>query len=149
MAYMTGLQQSTDTPLVTTQVIDTHAPAVTTPSLKVLTLNIAHGRGAALNQIFLNRKAFDANLEAISDTIRQTSADIVALQEVDNSSLWSGRFDHAEHIALQPVTAGERMRGTPAAGCSILEQRSCPGSPLLRPMPVNSPRPHRHYARVL
>jgi endonuclease/exonuclease/phosphatase family metal-dependent hydrolase len=107
MAYMTGLQQSTDTPLVTTQVIDTHAPAVTTPSLKVLTLNIAHGRGAALNQIFLNRKAFDANLEAISDTIRQTSADIVALQEVDNSSLWSGRFDHAEHIALQ---AGYRWR---------------------------------------
>lgn len=98
---MTGPEPSADRPRLTTRTIDAASPAVTTSSLRLITLNIAHGRGDSLNQIFLNRKAFDSNLEAISRTIRRARADIVALQEVDSASRWSGSFDHAGHIASQ------------------------------------------------
>jgi len=70
-------------------------------SLKVLTLNIAHGRGDSFNQMFLGKKSFEKNLKAISHLLRQSKADIVALQEVDKTSLWSGRFDHGKTLAAQ------------------------------------------------
>ena len=47
----------------------------------------------------MHRRGFDANLLAIGRLLSQSGADIVALQEVDKPSLWSGGFDHAEHIA--------------------------------------------------
>jgi endonuclease/exonuclease/phosphatase family metal-dependent hydrolase len=81
------------------QALDTINHQVTPSLFKILTLNIAHGRGRALNQMFVKRKAFAYNLDAISRLLRHCDADIVALQEVDKASIWSGRFDHAEHIA--------------------------------------------------
>ncbi len=77
------------------------AANLTSSTLKVLTLNVAHGRGDSFNQVFLGKKSFDNNLKAISQILRRAKADIVALQEVDKSSLWSGRFDHGETIASQ------------------------------------------------
>lgn len=69
------------------------------PLLRVLTLNAAHGRRDGPNQIFLNKANFRQNLEGISRLLRASRADIVALQEVDGPSAWSGRFDHAVSMA--------------------------------------------------
>lgn len=68
-------------------------------SVRVLTLNLAHGRGTAFHQAFTGRERILANLNAVADLIRGNDADIVALQEVDAPSAWSGGFDHLEYLA--------------------------------------------------
>jgi len=68
-------------------------------TLRLLTWNVAHGRGTAFNQIFVREKTFHSNLDAISKVLRNSQADIVALQELDSASLWSGGFDHSDKIA--------------------------------------------------
>jgi len=73
--------------------------ATAEPLLRVMTLNVAHGRRDGPNQIFLDRKAFVDNLAEVSRLIADSRADIVALQEVDGPSRWSGRFDHATMLA--------------------------------------------------
>ncbi len=67
--------------------------------LKILTLNVAHGRKGAINQIFLSKKRIQQNLLEISDVIKRENADVVALQEADGASRWSGNFDHVTFIA--------------------------------------------------
>lgn len=71
------------------------------PLLRVLTLNAAHGRSDGPNQLLLGKDSFKANLEQIGDLLLTTQADIVALQEADGPSWWSGGFDHAHSLAQQ------------------------------------------------
>lgn len=71
------------------------------PLLRVLTLNAAHGRSDGPNQLLLGKDTFVTNLEQISDLLLTTQADIVALQEADGPSWWSGGFDHARSLAEQ------------------------------------------------
>ena len=71
------------------------------PFLRVLTLNAAHGRSDGPNQLLLGKDSFKANLEQIGDLLQMTQADIVALQEADGPSWWSGGFDHARSLAEQ------------------------------------------------
>lgn len=68
-------------------------------SLKVVSLNIAHGRGDALNQLLLNRTDFEANLGRVAELLIALDADVVALQEADGPSRWSGGFDHVAALA--------------------------------------------------
>ncbi len=72
-----------------------------TPLLRVLTLNMAHGRRDGPNQMLLNKSTFQANLARISRLLLESDADIVGLQEVDGPSRWSGRIDHANTMAEQ------------------------------------------------
>lgn len=67
--------------------------------LHIATLNIAHGRGDALNQMLVSGKTIQANLATIARTLRQGDIHVVALQEADTPSLWSGRFDHSATVA--------------------------------------------------
>jgi len=71
--------------------------------LKVMTLNMAHGRKTAFSQIFLSWQEIHANLMDIGSILESRDADIVALQEADGPSWWSGNFDH---VALLAQTAG-------------------------------------------
>jgi endonuclease/exonuclease/phosphatase family metal-dependent hydrolase len=71
----------------------------TAGSVRVLTLNLAHGRGTAFHQAFTPRRRILENLDAVAEVIRATDADIVALQEVDGPSSWSGGFDHLDYLA--------------------------------------------------
>jgi endonuclease/exonuclease/phosphatase family metal-dependent hydrolase len=71
--------------------------------LKVMTLNIAHGRKTAFSQIFLSWQTIDKNLADISAVLKREDADIVALQEADGPSWWGGDFDH---VALLAKKAG-------------------------------------------
>jgi endonuclease/exonuclease/phosphatase family metal-dependent hydrolase len=68
-------------------------------TLRVVSLNIAHGRNDAFNQIFLSKATFEKNLERIADLLIQKDADIVALQEADGPSRWSGGFNHVATLA--------------------------------------------------
>jgi endonuclease/exonuclease/phosphatase family metal-dependent hydrolase len=70
-------------------------------SLRVLTLNLAHGRKDSLNQVLLSREAVERNLAEVAALLRDAGADVVALQEADGPSRWSGGFDHVAALAGQ------------------------------------------------
>ncbi len=73
----------------------------TNGSLRILTLNIAHGRNQAANQLLLEKEDIEQNLRAIARFLKKTNADVVALQEADGPSGWSGNFDHIEFLARE------------------------------------------------
>ena len=66
--------------------------------LKVMTLNVAHGRKLARHQSLLSRSVIEGNLADIAGVIRHEQPDIVAFQEADGPSFWSGNFDHVAHV---------------------------------------------------
>ncbi|MEO7599027.1 MAG: endonuclease/exonuclease/phosphatase family protein [Opitutus sp.] len=68
--------------------------------LRLVTFNIAHGRGLAPIQGFTSGQKLRANLRKIAKLIVDLNPDIVALQEVDERSLWAGNFDHLEYLQL-------------------------------------------------
>jgi endonuclease/exonuclease/phosphatase family metal-dependent hydrolase len=68
------------------------------PELRVASLNIAHGRGDALNQMLIGQGQIEDNLDAAGTLMTKTGAQVVALQELDVESLWSGGFDHARRL---------------------------------------------------
>lgn len=76
-----------------------------TPSVKekdnltLVSLNIAHGRKQSLNQLFTSTKTIKRNLLDIASFLQEVDADIVALQEADKASCWSGNFNHIDLIA--------------------------------------------------
>jgi endonuclease/exonuclease/phosphatase family metal-dependent hydrolase len=69
------------------------------PALKLLTLNVAHARRQARHQALLKEPTLRRNLAAIAEVLRRESPDVVALQEADGPSAWSGGFDHVETLA--------------------------------------------------
>ncbi len=66
--------------------------------IRVLSLNISHGRSTALNQLFVSLDNTYDNLDEIAALLVDQSPDVVALQEADAPSRWSGNFDHVERI---------------------------------------------------
>ena len=66
--------------------------------LAVATLNISHGRNTAMNQMFVSTKRTYENLDRIAAFLDEMDADIVALQEADAESKWSGKFDHVQYL---------------------------------------------------
>lgn len=69
--------------------------------LRVMTLNLAHGRKDGINQLLLGEHKIRQNLSTVAEAIRQSGVDIVALQEADGPSRWSGGFDHVAELAHQ------------------------------------------------
>lgn len=68
--------------------------------LRLVTFNIAHGRGLTPIQGFTSPQKLKANLRKIAKLIGELNPDVVALQEVDERSLWAGNFDHLEYLRL-------------------------------------------------
>jgi len=68
--------------------------------LRILTFNIAHGRGLTPIQGLTLRRKLRANLRGIARLILELSPDIVALQEIDQHSRWAGNFDQLEYLQL-------------------------------------------------
>ena len=69
--------------------------------LKIMTLNIAHGRGEGFHQLLQTGAEAQSNLDAIATLLKQQHPDIAALQEADGPSYWSGDIDHVEYLAMQ------------------------------------------------
>ena len=67
--------------------------------LRVASLNLAHGRGDALNQLLVSKQGTVSNLDKIALFLDREAIDVVALQEADADSAWSGDFDHTRYLA--------------------------------------------------
>ena len=70
-----------------------------TPILRLATLNLAHGRALSASQAALPPDRLRGNIDACADAIARDDPDIIALQEADAASAWSGAFHHVERIA--------------------------------------------------
>ncbi len=76
------------------------APEFTKPSyLTVMTLNAAHGRATAFHQALVSRKTVKQNLQNVAECVKAIQPDVLALQEIDGPSLWSGSFDHVDFLS--------------------------------------------------
>ena len=60
--------------------------------LRLLTLNIAHGRGLSTYQGFHGARGIERNLLRVGRLLKREAADVVALQEVDEDSHWNQRI---------------------------------------------------------
>lgn len=67
--------------------------------LRVMTLNLAHGRGTSFHQGIVPPGRIRANLDRIADVTVEESVDVAGLQEADGRALWSGHFDHVAYLA--------------------------------------------------
>jgi endonuclease/exonuclease/phosphatase family metal-dependent hydrolase len=102
-------------------------------SLKVMTLNLAHGRKDGPNQIFLSRERIASNLRDIAEILKDEKPDIVALQEADGPSLWSGSFDHVRYLA-EKAGFPYSMRGEHVKGLKLVY-----GTAILSRYPLQNP----------
>jgi endonuclease/exonuclease/phosphatase family metal-dependent hydrolase len=71
---------------------------VSTKRLRLVTFNIAHGRGLTPIQGLTSSRKLRQNLRKIAALLARVEADIVALQEVDECSVWAGSFDHLDYL---------------------------------------------------
>jgi len=67
--------------------------------LRIATLNLAHGRKDSINQLFVWQSTFKENLDDVAEVLTQHRPHVVALQEADAVSRWSGSFDHVAYLA--------------------------------------------------
>lgn len=75
------------------------ATAATCSALRLMTLNVAHARRQGRHQALLSESTLRGNLAAIAAVIRREGPDVIALQEADGPSAWSGGFDHVATLA--------------------------------------------------
>ena len=68
-------------------------------ALRIATLNMAHGRKDSFNQLLVGEGSHKKNLEDIADVLARYRPHVVALQEADAESGWSGGFDHVDYLA--------------------------------------------------
>jgi endonuclease/exonuclease/phosphatase family metal-dependent hydrolase len=66
--------------------------------LRLVTFNIAHGRGLMPIQGMTLARRIRANLRRIADLLERLEPDIVALQEIDERSRWAGNFDQLDYL---------------------------------------------------
>jgi endonuclease/exonuclease/phosphatase family metal-dependent hydrolase len=77
------------------------AAVITADYLRLLTLNIAHGRKDGRNQMFQKTETIRANLSDAAQVLRPVEAHLIGLQEADAASSWSGKFDHVDFLAAE------------------------------------------------
>lgn len=70
-----------------------------TERCRLVTYNVAHGRGLSFYQGFVTKTGLTGNLDRIARFLRETEADIVALQEIDGDSHWNKRLDMPAMLA--------------------------------------------------
>jgi endonuclease/exonuclease/phosphatase family metal-dependent hydrolase len=70
------------------------------PRLRLVTFNIAHGRGLTPIQGITSQRKLRVNLRRIAAMLDELAPDIVALQEIDERSRWAGNFDHLDYLRV-------------------------------------------------
>jgi len=70
------------------------------PHLRLVTFNIAHGRGLNPIQGITTQRKLRANLRRIAALLDRLAPDVVALQEIDERSRWAGNFDHLDYLRV-------------------------------------------------
>ncbi|MGB5622807.1 MAG: endonuclease/exonuclease/phosphatase family protein [Gammaproteobacteria bacterium] len=72
--------------------------AMSAPALTVMTINLAHGRGDGVHQVLQDGARARENLDAVAALVKREQPQVVALQEADGPSAWSGAFDHVSYL---------------------------------------------------
>jgi hypothetical protein len=67
--------------------------------LKVMTLNIGHGKGRGIIQEFISNNKTRENLDEIAGILLRERPHVAAFQEADIKSRRSGNFNHVHYIA--------------------------------------------------
>jgi endonuclease/exonuclease/phosphatase family metal-dependent hydrolase len=78
--------------------LETELSAKHDDHVRLVTLNLAHGRNRG-HQALQARSRLERNLGAVAEMLTAAGADVVALQEADGPSAWSGNFDHVETLS--------------------------------------------------
>lgn len=107
-------------------------------SLRLLSLNIAHARRKAQHQSLLREPTIRRNLSLIAGVIEREEPHVVALQEADGPSSWSGKIDHVETISTLAGYA-HAFRGEHSHP-SLSRLDLSYGTALLSRLPLASPR---------
>lgn len=68
--------------------------------LRLITFNIAHGRGLTPIQGITSPRKLRLNLRRIAALLEKLEPDVVALQEIDERSRWAGNFDHLDYLRV-------------------------------------------------
>ena len=68
-------------------------------TLRVLSLNLAHGRADGRHQLLQTSRHREHTLSRIAALFERERPDVVGLQEADGPSFWSGGFCHVESLA--------------------------------------------------
>lgn len=108
---------------------------------RLLTLNIAHGRKQTTHQALLAKHTVRRHLGEVARTVRGLSADVVALQEADGPSAWSGNFDHVELLAREARLA-DYFRGDHNP-FRLGRFNLASGTALMARLPLSGKRSHR------
>ena len=70
------------------------------PRVRIVTFNIAHGRGLTPIQGFTSPRKIRVNLRRIAALLARLAPDVVAMQEIDENARWSGSFDHLDYLRV-------------------------------------------------
>ena len=116
-------------------------PAKADDHLRLFSLNVAHARRNVPAKPFLGRRKALRNLGDIAQTLRELSPDVVALQEVDGPSTWSGNIDHVARIARLAGLYDHYRGDHNAFGFGRFNMAS--GTALLARQPLLDPASHR------
>lgn len=116
-------------------------PSRPADALRLFTLNIAHGRRRVPHQALVPSQRVRRNIGEVGQLIERLEADIVALQEADGPSVWSGNFDHVATVAkasnLQAHFRGEHNP------FRVGRHNLASGTALLTRWPLDEARSHR------
>ena len=104
--------------------------------VRVVTLNAAHGRKDGRNQMLLKGETIRSNLMDLAALIDRADAHVIALQEADADSRWSGKFDHVE------LLAGNSLYGCSFHGIHASNRMYDFGTALLSPYPFQGSFSH-------
>jgi endonuclease/exonuclease/phosphatase family metal-dependent hydrolase len=101
--------------------------------LRLVTFNIAHGRGLSPVPGLTTARRIRVTLLKIAELLVALRADVVALQEIDQCSRWAGNFDQLEFL--------REAAGFPHAAWGISSRRAgllnfCYGNALLSRHPI-------------
>jgi len=88
------------------------------PTISVMTLNLAHGRGEGFHQTFQKRTTIEAHLDRVAEVLRRERPDVAAFQEADGPSVWSGNFNHVDYLA-EAAEYPSRFRGEHVRGLGL------------------------------
>ena len=103
------------TPVEVRQIVGHPPSADVRGVLRVITLNLAHGRGDGLHQVLLSKATIRRNLDGVAAVLKRDPAVIVGVQEAETHSFWSGRFNHVEHLArtagFSHFAVGQQVQG--------------------------------------
>lgn len=109
--------------------------------LRFFSLNVAHGRRNSPENPFYRRRTVQRNISAIANTVKVLTPDVVALQEADGPSSWSGNFDHVASLAEQAELINH-YRGDHNS-VSLGNFNLASGTALLSKRPLRDPLSHR------